>query len=210
MLRNHGLSIVVFSIFLVCWAFQILTGFYVYNDDRHDRGREQVSLWRYIRTAHFLEATAENWESEFLQMGAFVWLTSVLTERGSPESKHPDDKLESKPVAPDSPWPVRRGGWVLKLYENSLVATFLLLFAVSFTLHAIGGARLYNEEQREHGQPPIHLRQYVFTSQFWFESMQNWQSEFLSIGVMVVGSIYLRQRGSPESKKVESPHSSNE
>jgi hypothetical protein len=102
---------------------------------------------------------------------------------------------------------VRRGGLVLKLYEYSLSLAFLLLFLISITLHAVAGAADYNQEQSAHGElsavTPI---QYAATSRFWFESMQNWQSEFLAIAAVVVLSIFLRQRGSPESKPVDSPH----
>ncbi|MGI8565610.1 MAG: DUF6766 family protein, partial [Pyrinomonadaceae bacterium] len=106
----------------------------------------------------------------------------------------------------DAPWPVRRGGWVLKLYENSLALAFLLLFLISFALHAVGGAEEYSEEQLQHGEPAVSVLQFFATSRFWFESFQNWQSEFFSIGAMVVLSIFLRQKGSPESKPVDSPH----
>jgi hypothetical protein len=107
----------------------------------------------------------------------------------------------------NAPWPVRRGGFVLKLYENSLSLAFLLFFLISITMHAVSGASVYNEEQVEHGQPEqLSVLQYAGTSRFWFESLQNWQSEFLAIAAMVILSIFLRQRGSPESKPVDSPH----
>src|SRR5829696_8347889 len=107
----------------------------------------------------------------------------------------------------DAPWPVRRGGAVLRLYENSLSLAFLLLFLLAFFLHGLSGMGNYNEEQALHGQPAVSLGEYLSSSRFWFESFQNWQSEFLAIWAMVVFSIYLRQRGSPESKPVDSPHS---
>jgi hypothetical protein len=106
----------------------------------------------------------------------------------------------------NAPWPVRRGGWVLKLYEYSLSLAFLLLFLLCFWLHAVGGARAYSEEQLAHGGKAAGLVEYLGTAQFWFESFQNWQSEFLSLTAMVVLSVYLRHRGSPESKPVDAPH----
>jgi hypothetical protein len=107
----------------------------------------------------------------------------------------------------NAPGPVRRGGFVLKLYENSLSLAFLLFFLISIAMHAVSGARVYNEEQIEHGHlEQLGTLQYAGTSRFWFESFQNWQSEFLAIAAMVILSIYLRQRGSPESKPVDSPH----
>jgi hypothetical protein len=148
----------------------------------------------------------ENWESEFLQMFVFIVFTVFLFQRGSSESKDPDRSDESKKVTSKSPASVLAGGWRLKLYENSLSLVFLVVFLSTFFLHAVGGAHQYNDELQLHGQQPISVAQYLCSSRFWFESLQNWQSEFLSLWAMVVGSIYLRQRGSPESKAVEAPH----
>jgi hypothetical protein len=213
--RRNGLSIVIACLFLLFMAGQSAVGVAQYNEERAMHGQPQVGWGEYLRTGHFLEATAENWESEFLQMAAYVLLTAWLFQQGSSESKKPGgkeavdrDPRDCGPVElAKAPWPVRRGGWVLRLYENSLSTTFLLLFLVSFLLHAIGGAKLYNDELAAHGGEPIALPEYMMTSQFWFESFQNWQSEFLSLVAMVVLSIYLRQRGSPESKPVDAPHS---
>ncbi len=146
-------------------------------------------------------------------MGMFVVLTIFLFQKGSPESKklgeedETDEDPEGKPVKKDAPWPVRRGGLILKIYKHSLSLALFLLFFISFALHAAGGAKVYNEEQIEHGSAEhVSTLQYIGTSRFWFESFQNWQSEFLSIGAMIVLSIYLRQKGSPESKPVDAPH----
>jgi len=154
----------------------------------------------------------ENWESEFLQMGMYIVLTAYLFQRGSSESKpieghspqdeDPRDADLRKPV----PWPVRRGGPVLWLYENSLASLFFVLFALSVWMHAVGGARDFSEEQLAHGGTAMSAWQYVTTSRFWFESFQNWQSEFLAVAVIVGASVYLRQRGSAESKPVAEPH----
>jgi len=213
-LRRNGLSLVITVMFLAFMAGQLVAGAFQYNDDRAAHGEPPVALTAYVATGHFLEATAENWESEFLQMAAYVLLTAWLFQKGSSESKKLD-KTESVDRDPRSargkhlenaPWPVRRGGWVLKVYENSLSIAFLLLFLISFLLHAAGGVRIFNEEALAHGGPPITLLKYLGTPQFWFESFQNWQSEFLSLVAMVVLSIFLRQRGSPESKPVDAPH----
>lgn len=211
-LRNNGLSITLFALFLFSFAGQILTGHHQYNQEQLEHGQSAVGFAEYLKSGHFIEATFENWESEFLQMGAYVFLTVFLFQKGSSESKEPG-KLEHVDVVPgasekraDAPWPVRRGGWVLKLYENSLALAFLLLFLISFALHAVGGAEEYSEEQLQHGEPAVSVLQFFATSRFWFESFQNWQSEFFSIGAMVVLSIFLRQKGSPESKPVDSPH----
>jgi hypothetical protein len=154
----------------------------------------------------------ENWESEFLQMAVYVVLTAILFQKGSAESKDPE-KQEEVDRHPDprrrgAPGPVRRGGWTLALYRHSLSLAFVALFALSLLLHAVGGAAEYNNEQTAHGQSErVSVVQYLGTSQFWFESLQNWQSEFLAIAAMVLLTIFLRQQGSPESKPVDSPHS---
>ncbi len=173
-----------------------------------------IGLAAYLSSGHFIEATAENWESEFLQMAAYVLLTIGLYQKGSSESKQPghpeavdrDPRKITGRALKQAPWPVRRGGWVLRVYEHSLSLAFLVLFLTSFMLHAIGGARAHNADQLQHGGETLTVTEYLGTSQFWFESFQNWQSEFLSLVAMVVLSIWLRQRGSPESKPVHAPH----
>jgi hypothetical protein len=216
-LRQNGLSIVLGLLFLIFLAGQFAVGMYEYNDEQQEHGQPAVGFVDYLTSSHFLEATMENWESEFLQMFAFVVLTAFLFQKGSAESKKLD---EEEPVDRDprksrnkknAPWPVRQGGLILKLYENSLSLAFLLLFLISFTLHAVGGAEEYNQSEREHGSSEVvSTLGYMETSRFWFESFQNWQSEFLAVGAMVVLSIFLRQRGSPESKPVDAPHSETE
>ena len=204
--RNNSLSVVLVLLFLFSLTGQTWAGWLEYNSEAATHGTSTVSLPAYFRTGHFWEATGENWESEFLQMAAFVVLTCFLRQKGSAESKRidvvEDVDLDPKRFAdnPDSPWPVRRGGWVLKLYENSLGLAFTLLFVMSFAMHAAGGFADFNEEREAHGQSRILATRYVSSSRFWFESFQNWQSEFLSLLGMVVGTIYLRQRGSAESK----------
>ena len=210
-LRENGLSIVLFALFLLILAGQSVAGHRHYNDEQQDHGQQTVGYAEYLTTGNFLEVTMENWESEFLQMAIFVVFTIFLYQKGSAESKSPYEPeevdREPDPNAPGAPWPVRKGGWILKLYENSLSLALFLLFVISFWLHAVGGARDYSEEQLVHGGQAVTTLGYFATSRFWFESLQNWQSEFLSIGVMVVFTIFLRQKGSPESKPVDSPHS---
>jgi hypothetical protein len=211
-LHRNGLSIVVLALFVLSTAGQAVTGRLEHNQDLADHGKPALSMRAYLASGHFVEAIAENWESEFLQMAAFVLLTVFLYQHGSSESKKLDEpeevdrdpRLASR--TPDKPWPVRRGGWILKLYESSLSTAFVALFLFSFALHAAGGARLYSETQLEHGGEPVTTAEYLATSQFWFESLQNWQSEFLSLAAMITFSIFLRQRGSPESKPVDAPH----
>ena len=207
-LRDHGLSLVLLALFVACMLGQVGAGYRAYNRDQREHGEAQATLSEYLRSSHFAEATAENWESEFLQMAAYVWLTAFLFQRGSAESNDPDEKREPKPpVDPRRvPWPARRGGLARRIYARSLSLAFALLFLVSFSLHAVAGAAHYSAEEVAHGGQVVTTWRYLGTSQFWFESFQNWQSEFLAILSMIVLSIFLRQEGSPESKDVDSPH----
>src|SRR5215210_5037520 len=211
-LRENGLSIVLLSLFVLFWMGQSVAGHREYNSDQQEHNQPQVNYPSYLGSAHFWEATAENWESEFLQMFGYVILTAFLFQKGSSESKKLDepeavDRDPRQSKRKNAPGPVKRGGFALKLYENSLSLAFLLFFLISIAMHAVAGARAYNEEQMEHGQlEQLGTLQYAGTSRFWFESFQNWQSEFLAIAAMVILSIFLRQRGSPESKPVDSPH----
>jgi len=210
--RNNSLSVVLGTLFIVSMAGQAWAGWLDYNADAALHGDAPMAFRPYLASGHFWEATGENWESEFLQMAAFVVLTCVLRQKGSAESKRidvvEDVDLDPRRFAdhPNSPWPVRQGGWVLKLYENSLGLAFVLLFLVSISMHAAGGLSAHNQELEAHGQPRVVALEYLTSSRFWFESFQNWQSEFLSLFAMVVGTIYLRQRGSAESKPL---HASN-
>jgi succinate dehydrogenase hydrophobic anchor subunit len=214
-LRNNSLSIAVISVFLLIWLIgQTTAGLRTYNAERRQSGDTEVSFGRYLTTAHFGEATFENWESEFLQMGMYVVLTVKLRQRGSSESKRFDapapqdeDPLDHRDD-PDAPWPVRRGGWWLAIYRNSLSLTFMTLFLAAFLLHALTGSREFNNEQASAGSADrVSTWGYMHRSQFWFESLQNWQSEFLAVAAIVVLSIVFRQYGSPESKPVHAPHS---
>jgi hypothetical protein len=208
---RNALSLACFSIFAVVLFGQSLTGWRSSVADAVQHGEAEFSYWTYLTTGHFAEATFENWESEFLQMAAFVLLTAYLIQRGSGESKQErDDPRDEDPREhrndPAAPWPVRRGGIWLYVYERSLFLAFSLLFLASFVGHAIAGAHEYTAEQHEHGQPGIGAWQFVRTAEFWFQSFQNWQSEFLAVGAIVVLTVFLRQRGSAESKPVHAPH----
>jgi Domain of unknown function (DUF6766) len=210
-LRDNGLSITMFALFLVFLVAQSIAGFRASNSDNEEHGQPPESYGQYLTSGAFVEATFENWESEFLQLGAYVLLTALLIQKGSPESRNPDgDETDADPRAhrddPDAPGPVRRGGLALTFYEHSLSIALFALFVVSFVLHALGGHAEFNQEQLEHGQAAVSLWSFVTSSQFWFQSMQNWQSEFLAVGTLAVLGIFLRQRGSPESKPVAAPH----
>jgi hypothetical protein len=213
-LRENGLSLVLFFLFFLPFLLaQSLSGHLENNSELQEHGQPSLTYAEYLRDPHFWEATTENWESEFLQMFAYVFLTIFLFQKGSSESKKLDEPNEvdrdprQSREKKDAPGPVRKGGFILKLYESSLSLAFLLFFLASFFIHAVSGRGEYNEEQALHGAPPVSLGDFMTSSRFWFESFQNWQSEFLAIWAMVVFSIWLRQRGSPESKPVDSAHS---
>jgi hypothetical protein len=194
--RDNGLSIVLLALFAAFLAGQSVAGHRHDNEERAEHGKPPIGYAAYLASPDFLEAVFENWESEFLQMGLFVILTALLFQKGSAESK----KLRT-------PSPARARGLGATLYSHSLSIALLLLFVVSFAGHAISGCHAYNGERVEHGQPAIGVVRYLGTAQFWFESFQNWQSEFLSIAVIVLLSIFLRERGSSQSKKVDAPNS---
>ncbi len=213
-LYRNGLLLVSGSLFVLTLGVgQTLTGLRVHNADQTEHGQPEIALAEYLTTGHFLEATMENWESEFLQMGAYVLLTVWLRQKGSAESKklEGNEAVDADPLddaRADSPWPVRRGkGLVLTIYKNSLSLAFLTLFALSFLLHLIGGAREYSQEQLAHGGDAVSPGEFLTSAEFWFQSLQNWQSEFLAVAAIVFLSIYLRQHGSPESKPVAAAHS---
>jgi hypothetical protein len=171
-----------------------------------------VAFPTYLQQGHFIEATFENWESQFLQIGVYVLFTAFLFQRGSSESKDPDGRepVEADPELgedrPGVPWPVRQGGIILHLYDYSLTLALLALFLISFTLHAVGGAREYSKQQLAHGGHAVSTLEFLRTAEFWFQSFQNRQSEFLAVFSLAVLSIVLRQKGSPESKPVAAPH----
>jgi uncharacterized protein (DUF486 family) len=210
-LRDNGLSLAMFAFFLVFLVAQSVAGYKANNSENEQHRQPKESYGQYLTSGAFVEATFENWESEFLQLSAYVFLTAFLIQKGSPESKNPDgDEVDADPRSqrdrPDVPGPVRRGGFVLTVYEHSLTLALFALFLLSFVLHALGGHAELNQQQLEHGQAAVSLWSFVTSSEFWFQSMQNWQSEFLAVGALAVLGIFLRQRGSPESKPVAAPH----
>jgi hypothetical protein len=207
LIRNNSLSLVFILLFIVSLAGQFLTGFAEHNKEREEEGQSRLSPAAYFTSGHFIQATFENWESEFLQMALFVVLTISLRQKGSSESKKCDEleevDREPDPTREGAPWPVRRGGLVLAVYKNSLTIVLLLLFVLSFALHLYGSLKDENEQLSLKGLPIETLGDYIKDSRFWFESFQNWQSEFLSVFSIVVFSIFLRQKGSPQSKPVD-------
>jgi hypothetical protein len=210
-LRENGLSIALAAMFVIFIGAQSVAGWLEHNEQQRRDGAATIDYGSYLVSGHFLESVFENWESEFLQMAVYVYLTAILFQKGSSESKKLDEpnEVDEDPRVhrgdPEAPGPVRRGGFLLKLYEHSLGLTFVALFLASFVGHALSGAADYEDEMRLHGQPGS-LGDYLTSARFWFESFQNWQSEFLAMLAIVVLSVFLRQRGSPESKPVAAPH----
>ena len=208
-LRNNSLSLVLLLLTISTLVGMLFSGWHVGQEQALQHGDSPPPLWEYAISGDFLSALFENWESEFLQMAMYVCLTAFLFQKGSAESKEPDDPddpVNEDPAKhkddPQAPWPVRQGGLIRTLYSYSLGIALVLLFLISFVLHLFTSAAAANEEALRHGQPVMTILDHLMAAQFWFESFQNWQSEFLSTLVLVILSIFLRFRGSPESKPV--------
>ncbi|MGO4408567.1 MULTISPECIES: DUF6766 family protein [unclassified Brevundimonas] len=210
-LRDNGLTIVLMLLFAASILGHALAGWRVGISDALSHGQDASTLTAYVVSPQFLSSVFENWESEFLQMAAYVVLTALLIQRGSSESRNPDapprdDNLERKARDASAPSALRWGAFSRAVYSRSLGLTLALLFVMSFVIHWTQSARVAAEEAVLHGEIPQGVVAYLGDPQLWFESFQNWQSEFLSTAVLVVLSIYLRQRESPESKPVDAPH----
>lgn len=208
-LYRNSLSIVLMIFMISCLAAQFFTGWKTENKELAETGEAALSIGQYVHSGHFIQATFENWESEFLQMMLYVVLTVSLRQKGSSESKslEGEEDVDKEPVPhANAPWPVKKGGIWLKIYKHSLSLAFALLFIISFSLHFYGSLKDYNEEQISKEKPTTTATEYITESRFWFESFQNWQSEFLAVASLVILSIWLREKGSPESKPVDMPH----
>ena len=209
-LRRNGLVLVFVGLTAISLGGHAASGWHVENVERLEHGQSVQSFVEYLQGGQFLSSMFENWESEFLQMGLFVLLTVWLRQQGASESRPIDPAEEDpEPRVPkaEQPWPLRRGGGWQKLYEHSLSLALFVLFAASFAAHWYNSWRFHSEEQLQHGEAPVAMLQYLADSQFWFESFQNWQSEFLSVAVLCLLSIWLREKDSPQSKPVHARHS---
>lgn len=210
--RDNGLALAMLGFFLLFVVGQTFAGWHDHNNDALLHHEQTASLGEYLVSGDFFEALFENWESEFLQMGAYIVLTVFLFQRGSSESKDPDkpgpidEDPENHRDDDGAPSPLKSGGPRLWFYKHSLSLAFFAAFGLSVLGHLIGGAKAYSGELKTHGFPEVSPLQYAVSARFWFESLQNWQSEFLAMFCIVVASIYLREHGSPESKAVWSPH----
>ena len=213
-LRDNGLSLVFGGMFLGAVVFQAIAGHNEFNDEQRQHDAEQIGLWRYVTSARFAAAVLENWQSEYLQFTLFILLTVWFLQRGSPESKEmgksggesDEEQKLGEHAEPDSPRWARAGGWRTFLYSNSLVIVMGLIWVWCWFAQSVSGWSAYNADLLEHQQPSLSWVGYLGSADFWQTTLQNWQSEFLAVGSMAVLSIYLRQRGSPESKPVGAPH----
>jgi uncharacterized protein DUF6766 len=209
-LFRNGLCLAFVLFMVLSLAGQIYTGLQEHNEFLTDHQRSSQTLWQYLHSGHFLQATFENWESEFFQMALFVIFTIFLRQQGSSESKECDeenfDKADLEPKK-DSPWSVHKGGFYLAFYKYSLSIALFVLFLISFMLHWYGSWVDFNEQQDMEGKAQEPFTAYLCNKKLWFESFQNWQSEFLSIFAIIFLSIFLRQYGSSQSKPVNAAHS---
>jgi hypothetical protein len=220
-MRNHGLSLGFLTIFLLALVLQAISGHALYNNEEIAHAQllnqqpETLSLGRYVVSSSFGQAVMENWQSEYLQFTLYIVGTVWLLQRGSPESKPLDkaglesdeEQLVGEYARPDSPLWAKVGGLRTRIYENSLLLVMGSLWLGTWFAQSVTGWSAYNADQIEHEAERVSWLGYLGTADFWQDTLQNWQSEFLAIGSMAVLSIYLRQRGSPESKPVGAPHS---
>ncbi|GAB2612758.1 DUF6766 family protein [Pseudactinotalea suaedae] len=212
--RDHGLSIFFAAIFLLALAGQSIAGHLVFNADQAAHGEPGISWWSFVSSSAFVVDVAENWQSEYLQFFLFIAATVWLVQHGSPESKKPGDEgtgseeqqLLGEHARPESPAWAKAAGWRRSVYSNSLLLVMGGVFVASWSLQSLAGLTVHNAEQATHGEPAIGWAEYLVEPEFWDRTLQNWQSEFLAVGSMVALSIYLRQRGSAESKPVGAPH----
>jgi hypothetical protein len=213
-LRDNGLSLFFGLIFFLALVGQGLTGHALFNEKQIAAGLEEITLGQYLTSSGFAVDVSENWQSEYLQFLLYITATIWLVQKGSPESKELDqtglesdeEQLVGEYSNQKSPAWAKASGWRRALFSNSLGMTMGLIFILSWLVQSIAGTSAYNEEQLKNFQQPVSWAEYLVSPEFWNRTLQNWQSEFLAVGSMVVLSIYLRQRGSPESKPVGSAH----
>jgi hypothetical protein len=212
--KHNGLSLAFLGLFLAAIVFQAVAGLAVFNDEQARHGEAPVSFFRYVTSSSFGVAVMENWQSEYLQFTLFMLLTVWLIQRGSPESKElgnegresDRDQLVGDHAQADSPRWARVGGLQRRLYENSLLIVMGAIWVGSWFAQSLTGWNEYNSEQLDHHEATVSWLGYLGSADFWERTLQNWQSEFLAVGSMAILAVYLRQRGSPESKPVGAAH----
>jgi uncharacterized protein DUF6766 len=213
-LKHNGLSIVFLVLFLAALSGQAIAGHADFNEDQVRHGDPEMSLGRYVVSADFGTAVMENWQSEYLQFTLMILLTVWLLQRGSPESKELDsagrESEEEQKVGehadPSSPAWAKVAGIRRTIYENSLVLVMGTFWLGTWFAQSVTGWTQYNSERLDHHMDTVGWWHYLGRPDFWEKTLQNWQSEFLAVGSMAILAVYLRQRGSPESKPVGAPH----
>jgi hypothetical protein len=213
-IREQSLSLFFFALFLVSLFAQSFAGQRAYNAEQLAHDSEPLSWGRYVVSSHFGEAVIENWESEWLQFVVFTMATIWLVQKGSNESKELDQiGLESdqrqrvKGYAEErSPMWAKVDDFRRTIYENSFLIVMAVIFFASWFVQSLTAWNEFNDEQRQHDEATVAWATYLARADFWEKTLQNWQSEFLAVGTMAVFTIYLRQRGSPESKPVGAAH----
>jgi hypothetical protein len=214
LLRDNSLTVFFLVIFVAALSGQAIAGHSLYNEEQLAHGEGTISLLRYVTSSSFGQAVMENWQSEYLQFTLFMLATIWLLQRGSPESKEVDsagtetdrEQKVGRHARQDSPLWARTGGLRTAVYSNSLLIAMGTVFLASWFAQSVTGWTEFNDQQQLHGDPTTSWLGYVGSSTFWEGTFQNWQSEFLAVGSFVVLAVYLRQRGSPESKPVGAPH----
>jgi hypothetical protein len=212
--RDNSLTLVFLLLLVGSLVGQAISGTAGHNADARAGGFQEISLPRYVTSSHFAVDVSENWQSEYLQFSVFILLTIWLVQRGSSESKQPgnegreteEKQLLGKHSRPDSPAWARAGGWRTAVYSHSLLTAMTAIFVVSWAAQAIAGRVANNEERMRELLEPQSLGGYLASPDFWNRTFQNWQSEMLAIASMAIFAVYLRERGSPESKQVGMPH----
>ena len=212
--RQHGLSIAFGTLFALALIGQSIAGLFAFNEEQASHGMSPVSYGDFVTSSEFVVDVAENWQSEYLQFFLFIFCTIWLVQKGSPESKKPGDEglgtdeeqLVREHAQRNSPKWAKASGWRHTIFSNSLLLVMGTIFVLSWLAQSLSGMVVFNAEQLEHAHPVVSWAEYLVSADFWNRTLQNWQSEFLAVGSMIALSIYLRQRGSPESKQVGAPH----
>jgi hypothetical protein len=213
-LKHNGLSLFFLALFLAALVLQAIAGHADFNEDQDRHGNPHMSLGRYVLSSEFGTAVLENWQSEYLQFTLFILMTVWLLQRGSPESKElhragresDEDQQVGEHAKRNSPRWAKVEGVRRTLYENSLLIVMAAIWVGSWLAQSLTGVAEYNTERLDHHQLPVSWLGYLSRPDFWEKTLQNWQSEFLAVGSMAILAVYLRQRGSPESKPVGAPH----
>jgi hypothetical protein len=213
-LKNNSLSLGFGLLFLASLIGQALAGIADFNDQRVADGLAEISLGRYLTSSSFAVDVMENWQSEYLQFFLYVFATVWLVQRGSSESKEPhqvgteadEEQRVAEHARQDSPAWVRAGGWRTAVFSRSLGLVMGIAFLLTWSAMSVAGWATFNAQQLTTHQDPVSWPGYLAHGDFWSRTFQNWQSEMLAVGSMAIFAVYLRQRGSPESKPVGAAH----